>query len=113
MMAVVIFLPVTLDRKPKQMEYVMQNHSFLFDQVLSNWYDRDETDEEILVEMIRLGGSSYREQAVTSIQRYLENPLPDDVKAEQIRNAVWRYLPDDPIFVLSWLSNIQKTLAQQ
>jgi hypothetical protein len=88
----------------------MGDHKFLFEQVLSNWYDREESDQEIVAEMAILGGVSYTSRAVEVIQSFLDDLQPPSVKAAAIRAEVWRVLPEDDAETLEWLIGIKQAI---
>ncbi len=88
----------------------MGGHEFLFEQVLSNWYDREESDQEIVTEMTTLGGVSYTSRAIEAIQCFLDDLQPHSIKAAAIRAEVWRALPNDDTETLEWLAGIKQAI---
>jgi hypothetical protein len=78
----------------------------------ANWYDRRESDAEIVKEYVSAVPAPYVAEVVQVLQKFLNSSQPAEDKSAFIRDAAYRYFPDGNEAPIKWLTGIVATLEQ-
>lgn len=77
-----------------------------------NWYDRPESDKEIVAGFVTEAHPEYVAEVTELIRSFLAADELVEAKAELIRKEAWRYVEGGPDAYVRWLAGVLVQLEQ-